>query len=444
MEGAAGSKSLLWVRNDLKALAGDKIKFTSLGDPAGPGVRGEAELTGNTSTPRIGGWTVQVDFWRDAVELTEKQIQFLAAGGKLEYELYKLLGKKFGRQKQADMLMALRNQASGNVYTVGNRSGVSTLKAADLFSTSVTAEAAARARGLGAREVGIVRSKSGSELQRYIMLAVQDAVVNIRNSSTYMTAVQNAAMRADDNPQFSGRLVDWNGVALFEHTVVQPDSDDWMGSPLAPLAKTGVAITAGTATFDIQSSSTNTKSLYYGFFQGSDWKWTEDQTAAPDSTIYFAWIIPTSGDNAGKAMFVSYVGTANNGNKITITNRLRSGAGGAGLSTLGTVGYNASYHCDEAPAGSWVVPASATGAPIGWSILGGAGAAIRAYGAFDMVRIQEERDYSFVRGFGYKGIFGQTPTKDTQGITRNYVLVQHTLQRTGIVIPGVAGTDYGA
>jgi hypothetical protein len=444
MEGSTGSKMPIWTRNELKALAGDKIKFISLGEPDGPGVRGETELTGNTSTPRIGGWTVQVDFWRDAVELTEKQIQFLQAGGKLEFELYRLLGKKFGRQRQADMLMALRNQANGNVFRVGNRTSLDAIISADDFDTSVTAEASARARGLGTREVAITRSKSGSPLQRYIMFATQDAMVGIRNSSTYMTAIQNAAVRAEENPQFSGRLLDWNGVALFEHTVVQPDSDDALGSPLAPLAKTGVAITAGTSTFDIQGSATNTKNLYFGFFKGYDWKWVEGQDAVTDTGTYYAWIIPTSGDNAGKAMFVSYVGSDNNGNKITITNRLGTGAGGAKVSTLGSVAYNASYHCEEAPSGSWVVPANSKGTPIGYSVLFGAGAAIRAYGAFDMVRIQEERDYGFVKGFGYKGIYGQTPTKDTQGVTRGYILLEHALERSGIVIPGVAGTTYGA
>ena len=444
MEGSVGSTLPIWVRNDLKALAGDKIKFTSLGEPSGPGVRGEAELTGNTSTPRIGGWTAQVDFWRDAVELTEKQIQFLAAGGKLEYELYKLLGKKFGRQKQSDMLMALRNQAVGNIYRVGNRATTAEIKSVDSFGTSVAAEASARARGNGAREVGITTSKSGSKLQRYIMIAVQDAMTSIRNSSAYMTAVQTAAARSDDNPQFSGRLIDWNGICLFEHTVVNPDADDVMGSPLAPLLKTKVAIANDDATFAIKGSATNTANLYTSYFPGYDWQWVEGQASNADSSTHYAWIIPTTGGEAGKGMFVSYVGTANDGNLITIAKRLGAVSTGDALTTLGSVTYDAAYHCEECDTESWVIPAYATGAPRGWSILSGAGAGIRAYGAFDMTRIQEERDYSFVKGFGYKGIFGQTPTKDTQGVTRNYVLVEHALERAGITIPGIAGTTYGA
>jgi hypothetical protein len=439
MEGAPGGTSAVWVKKDLKVQGADRVKFTSLGDPSGPGVRGEAELTGNTSTPRIGGWTLDVDFWRDAVELTKKQIQFLAAGGKLEYEIYKMLGAKFGRQKQADMMMALTRQANGNIYRVGNRSTTNDILAIDKFNTAVVVQAQARARALGARPVGITKSKSGSPLQRYIAFAVQDAMTEIRNSSAYITALQNAASRSEENPAFSGKLLDWNGIGLWEHTVVQPDADDWMGSPLAPMAKLGVEITSATAAFDIQSSATNTKSLYYGFFRGYDWKWTEGQTAAPDSATYYAWIIPQSGADQGKAMFVSYVGTGNNGNKITITNRLHSSAAAAAVTTLGGITWNASHHCAAAPVGSIVIPANSKGTPIGRSLVLGAGTAMRCYGSIEMQKIQESRDYGFVTGFGYMGIFGQTATKDTQGITRNYVVIEHALERPGIVIPGTYG-----
>jgi N4-gp56 family major capsid protein len=439
MEGAPGSTMPVWVRNELKALSGDTIKFTSLGDPSGPGVRGEGELTGNTSTPRIGGWSLSVDFWRDAVEFTKKEISFLAAGGKLEYEVRKLLGKKFGRQKQADMLMALRNQANGNVYRAGNRASRNAILATDKYSTSIVTQAQARARGIGAQPVGITKSKSGSELQRYIAFCTQDAMSEIRNSSTFITAMQTASARSDDNPQFSGRLVDWNGVALFEHTVVSPDSDDWKGSPLAPYAVLGVEITAASTAFDIKVSSTNTKNLYFGFFEGYDWKWTETQTAAPDSTVYYAWIIPQDGANVGKAMFVSYVGTGNNGNKITITERLGSSAAGAQVTTLGTIAWASGTRCESAPVGSVIIPANSIGTPIGHSLTLGAGSGIRAYGAIEMQKIEQKRDYEFVTGFGYEGIFGQSATKDTQGLTRNYVLVQHALERAGVTIPGTYG-----
>jgi len=439
LEGSDGGTSAVWVKKDLKVGGASKIKFTSLGEPAGPGVRGENELTGNTSTPRIGGYTVDVDFWRDAVELSKKQIQFLAAGNKLEFQVYQMLGKKYGRQKQADMMMCLLKQANGNVYRVGNATTDNGIKAVNVFSTEAVVNAKSRANTLGARPISISKSASGSPVQRYIAFATQNAMQEIRNSSGFITASAYAAERGESNPNFSGRLLDWNGIGLWEHFVVTPDADDVLGSPMEPLMKLGVAIADSTGRFDIKSSATNTKNLYSSYFPGYDWKWTEEQAAAPDSTVYYAWILPQDGANAGKAMFVSYTGSDNNGNKIQILKRLGGTAAGDAVTTLGTIAWNATYHCTEANVGSLVIPANSIGTPLGTSYVLGAGTALRCYGAFDMQRIEQKHDYGFIQGFGYEGIFGQTVTKDTQGITRNYVLVKHAVERPGLVIPGTYG-----
>lgn len=438
MEGADGGSSVVWVKKDLKIGGASRVKFTSLGEPAGPGVRGEGELTGNTSTPRIGGYTVDVDFWRDAVELTKKEIQFLAAGNKLEFQVYNMLGKKYGRQKQADMIMCLLKQANGNIYRVGNAISDNAIKAVDTFKTEAVVNAKSRANTLGARPISISKSASGSQVMRYIAFATQNAMAEIRNSSGFQNASNYAAERGDLNPNFSGRLLDWNGIGLWEHFVVNPDADDYMGSPLEPIMKLGVAVADGTGRFYIQSS-TNTKNLYSAFFPGYDWKWTEEQTSATDSTVYYAWIIPQDGANAGKAMFVSYTGSDNNGNKIQILKRLGGTATGDAVTTLGGIAWNATYHCTEANVGSLVIPANSIGTPLGTSLMLGAGTALRCYGALDMQRIEQKHDYGFVSGFGYEGIFGQTATRDTQGITRNYILVKHAVERPGIVIPGTYG-----
>src|SRR4051812_2788376 len=75
LEGPPESKKPIWKKTELAADGGDKVVFSTIGDVGGPGVRGEAELTGHTSKPRMGAYTVQVDFWRDAVELTKKQLK---------------------------------------------------------------------------------------------------------------------------------------------------------------------------------------------------------------------------------------------------------------------------------------------------------------------------------------------------------------------------------
>jgi hypothetical protein len=76
--------------------------------------------------------------------------------------------------------------------------------------------------------------------------------------------------------------------------------------------------------------------------------------------------------------------------------------------------------------------------PIGHSFVFGAGAALRAYGSIDAQAINQKRDYDFVTGMGYQSIYGQSPCFDTQGLPRNYVLLQHAIEHPGITVPYLA------
>lgn len=326
LEGPPESSKPFWKKRDLAADGGDKVTFSTIGDVGGPGVRGEQELTGKTSKPRMGAYTVQVDYWRDAVELTKKQIKFLAAGKSLESVLLKMLSKKLGRQKMYDMMHCLLRQANVTVLRPGNKTDRNLLRHTDVLTPSFLVDAKARAQGQAARPTDVVKSPSGSPVMRYLAFIGQDALTDIRNSTSYQSALLQAQARGDSNPLFSGKLVDWNSIAIWEHIIVDPDADDCIGSPIAPKAILGVAVTAVDATFVLQSGDdgTNTLPIYFRDFPGYDYLFTEDQVAAPDAATYYFWIVNQSGGDQGKAGFYSYTGTSNLGNTITgITGRLR-------------------------------------------------------------------------------------------------------------------------
>lgn len=443
-EGLPESNKPVWVQKDLSADGGDIVKMTAMGGAGGPGVRGEGELTGNTSNIRIGGFTVQVDFWRDAVEFTKKQLKFLPAGKSIHSVALNMLSAKLGRQKQNDGQVCMIKKANGNIFRPGNRGNRDALLAVDGFTPSVLTEATARAKNLGARPVGIGKSKSGSQVLRYMAFSPSDALIEFRNSSLWSNAILQAAPRSEENPAFSGRLLDWQGHDLWEHIIVDEDVDDYIGGPLAPKAKLGSAITAGSATVEIKMSATNTKCLYFQFFPGYDYIFVEGQSAAPDSGVYYAWIIDPAQTSAdapgGKAMFVRYTGSANVGNKINaITQRLGPSTSGIENTTVGSITWDADVHTDNAGVGSWILPANAKGTVIGGSIIMGAGALLRAKGSIDAEPIEEKRDYGFVWGMGYEGIWGHNVAFDTQGLTRHYVYVQHAIEHPGIIVPGTWG-----
>lgn len=438
LEGAPESKLPFWKKQDLKAGGGDRVTFTTIGDAAGPGARGEQELTGRTSEPRLGTYTCQVDFWRDAVELTKKQLKFLSGGKSLEATVLKMLSEKMGRKRMYDMMHALKRTTGALTLRPNSKATRDLIRHTDTLTPSFLVEAKARLQGRGARPIESRRMKSGATINRYLTFIGQDAMTDIRNSTSFQNAMLQAAERSlERNPLFSGALPDWQGMLFWEHMVVDPDTNDAIGSPIAPKAILGEAVTAANTTFVVKGGDgTNTLCEYFRDFAGYDYKFTEDQSAAPDAATYYFWIVNTSGAAAGKAGFYSYAGTANSGNQITaVTGRLRAAASGIAVTTLGQVPWAAGTMTDSHPVGSWIIPANQYGVPIAENFIFGAGAALRAYGSIAAEPIKERRDYGFVQGMGYEGIWGQRACLDTQGVPRNYVVLQSAYVHPGISVP---------
>lgn len=440
-EGETDSDKPFWRRQDLKADGGDKVVFSTIGEASGPGARGEVELTGRTSKAHMGAYTAQVDYFRDAVEVTKKQIKFLAAGKSLETVLMGMLSRKMGRKRMYDMMHCLFRTTNATFFRPNNRTSRDTIRHTDVLTPSFLVEGQARLQGIGAKPINVSKSKSGSEVWRYMVFAGQAAMTDIRNSTSYQNALLQAQARSDENPLFTGRLVDWQGMALFEHIVVDPDTNDPIGSPILPKAKLGTAITAANTTFVLagginQTTHPNTLSEYFRDFPGYDYLFTEDQTADPDANTYYFWVLNITGGSAGKAGFYAYTGSANTGNTIgAVTARLRAAASGIAATTVGNITWDSTYHTDSHPVGSVIIPANAYGVPIGRSFIFGAGAALRPYGSVKADPIYQDRDYKFVKGMGYEGIWGQRAALDTQNVPRGYMVLEHAVEHPGLVVP---------
>jgi hypothetical protein len=485
-EGGERDQKPFVVKSDLNAKAGDEIRFTVMSDVAGPGVRGETELTGNTSSVDFHTYTCKVDFWRDAFEPTKKQLQFMAAGGSVKSEALKNLRNKLGRQRMYDMKMALKLLGKGNTVRPNGKRSKDDLTAADTMSPGLLPVVKPQLQRLGGKPFMVSRNKHGSPVYSYMAYIPDVAMVDIRNSSTYDSALRYAADRGGDNPIFNGRLLDWQGIGLFEHITIDPDWDDKLSDPLAPRAVLGANAgfgvdTAGTLKLRcasvVDGVSQNPRSRYFEWFPGFKYEWWEGQAAsagwsdfyndattgiAHSSREYFAWIINPD----GSVGFVRYAGNANNGNEITLNGILNpdntadgSGIGsdelgefictgdGWGLNEAGTAytraegGGGASSNCSadfrwtsEFDAGAYIIPCNAKGAPEMYSLMLAQHAAVRAYVGEDKF-ISQERDYGFVNGFGYETIFGQAPCERTDRKTNGYLLIEHTGQHPGLEVP---------
>jgi len=449
LEGPVGSNKPIWANTDLTAVPGQAVVINVLGAPGGPGARGESSLEGKESTFRIGAYRVPIEFWRDAVALTKSQIKKLAAGPKLKAMILQAVGEKLGRQKQRDMMLKLIRQArtGGNIVRPNNRVSLDTIVDTDVLSLDLLVSAKARLQTSGAMPISVQKDSNGSPVYRYMPFCTLNGLAAVRNSDSYQEAVQLAMERGLDNPLFPGKLVPWQNLAMFEHTVqLSADADDVQGSPLEPFALLGVAIAPGSATVAIRATSTTESDktpFYFSDFPGYAWTQADEETAPDaDTNSYYFWIInpPNAATDPGKGCFYKYTGSANSGTKITaITERLASadGAGGADIrkETIGSITWDASLHTQTHGVGSYIIPASAEGAPIGYSLVFGAGGAVRTYGELDANAIQAEWDYGFVKGFGYEACFGQGARLDTQGVPRHFMLIEHCIPREGITIP---------
>ena len=470
-EGEDGSDKPIYEKTDLSKGGSDSVIFTVMSALSGPGVRGETELQGNESEAEFKTFGIRIDFWRDAFALTEKKVQFMSTGKGLKVNANRALQEKLGLKKQRDAMISLIKKANGNVFRPNNRRSRDAIRAGDILSPDSAVIAKAFAQRIGAKPTGLTRDKNGSPNLRYMVFATDTALNDVRAHDAYQLAQTHAAVRGGENPLFTGNLTDWQNLAWFEHIIVDPDYDDVKGSPMLPQLISAVEFHTGSAGADciIKGSSSNTKNLYSQDWPGYRYRWFDgasdgsDGSAVPaDSNEYYAWGITPD----GKIGFCSYIGsTGNNGNQITVhkilsgkdVNDASHGTSTKGYNTVGqlttgttstttsnviTLGTGTNLpttyeYTDKFPAGTRFLSANAKGTVIGYSFLMGRGALCRAYGSIREQQIEQESDYGFVSGFGYKSIFGQAPYKRTDGITSNYILIEHAVEMPGFEVPAL-------
>ncbi len=489
-EGAEGSGKPFIVRKDIgNAHAGDEVKFTVMSQPRGPGARGEQPLRGNESMVDFKTFGCVVDFWRDAFKFTKKQLKFMAGGGGVKSAVLLALREKLGRRRMNDMKMALKLQGVGNTIFPNGRKTVASLNALDTLTPSGITNAIPQWRRLGGRSI-VVTSKHGSPVYKPMVYIPDAAIAGIKNSSSYEQAAMHGGTRGnEENPLFSGKLLDWNGVGLFEHASVDPENDQ-CADPLAPRAILGTAFgvdsSAGSCVLRSDNANDNAKidlkTPYMSWMGGYKYEWFEDQSSstalgapggvawttfygAITGATYYAWIINPD----GSVGFVSWVGTGNNGNQITINAILDPGnysGHTTGTSLLGTPtlghfvatgdswgltgshtynpvagGGGANSNCSpdfvwtsQFEAGAYIIPCNANGAVDMCSLILGQETAVRAYVGDDLL-VGDKDDYSFVDGGGYETVFGQAPCIRTDGKTSGYSLLRHAGQHPGLEVP---------
>ncbi|MEI6674453.1 MAG: hypothetical protein WCO57_04665 [Verrucomicrobiota bacterium] len=470
-----GVRSIFASKTDLKAGGADTVNFNIIGPPAGPGAQGAGVLVGHTSRSRMGTYPVRVGWKRDAVTFTKDQIEMLSAGRSLVETQITLLGEKMGMLKENEMKMRLIKTAqkagSRNIYRPGNAATTNGLKATDTLSLAIANNVKARMNVTGAKPIAHRLGNNGTPLNGFLIFASDQAMLPIVNDDGFQAAQAMAGVRGDANALFTGDMTKWGGMEWFTQPGCDEAWDDYIGNPMTPKARIAKDVTEGTSQFDgasleaagiLKGHSTNpVGARFFQFFNGYDYLFTEDQTAAPDSTEYYAWAINPN----GTVCFLSYTGTGNVGTTITVKDVLSTAAanGTLGATTVGRLCYGTGgsvgvatttriittgaadvtvpasggdwVYVDRVDAGAILLQATRDGVQIGRSFGFGAMAACFAYGRIEKASIEQVFDYGFEIGRGFEMIFGTGVTTDPYGNPVGYQLIEHAIETEGYPTP---------
>lgn len=441
---------------DLSKGRGKKVIFTVLSQLGGFGKVGEQRLRGAEEKPRTGTYDVTVDMVRHATAYSEVIEQFMASGASYEEACAILLGNWFGRKKQDHALWILRQRAVGlNTYFAGGKTNVDKLLSTDVVGVSTITEAASLAKSRGAKATKLDMNKVGATIQKLLFFGTDITLKTLKTNSAYFYALTEAGKSigrdGENNPLWDGGYCTWDGHGIFHWDVQDPDFVGPEGSMIEPRGHLGTPIAAdGTGNVALNITfggvaSPDTTAAYTQYFPGFDYKLYEAQPALGDTNTYYLLVYnhqdssPGAGD-AGKFGIYKYVGSANDGNKIAVTERLAAANGGTyNKATVGEVAWNAALHTVNHPTGAPIALVNAKGVPYAYSFALGANALLRAYGSLPVEgkRVNGEDDYGMDQGMAIKSIFGTDVSRDTLGIPRNYVRIVSAIQPFGMKLPSI-------
>ena len=452
-----GVSSIFCTKRDLKAGGADTVNFSVIGSPGGPGAEGSQELASRLSKALTKTWNVRVGYHRDAIGYSEDQIEMLAAGRSLMSTTLDLLGRKMGIHRQNRMMMRLIKSVNGNIYRPNNAISTDALVATDTLGLNDTVNAKSRLQRIGGRPMQTKIGPQGSPINGFLVFGGTTAFKSIRNDDGFQIALAQGAIRGEMNPNFTGELIDWQGTPFYELPETDEAWDDYIGNAMSPTGWNNVAFSTASASADCKlvTNSSNTTSLYFQFFPGFAYKFYDDETPSADSASYYAWACNPDGSR----VFLKYTGSGNDGNVITVSQILATAAGtstkGAktvGNLTLGTTPTVSSnvitpdadanvpsgfVYSDQVQAGAYIIHANKNGVPIGKSFVFGSMAASFAFGRIEREMIEQDWDFGFVKGKGYKEIFGTGVILNPLGKPVGYLLAEHAISHEGYEVPSV-------
>jgi len=439
--GEKSGKSII-EKKELSAGGSQKVIFTSMAPVGGQGVRGAAELKSKTAKLVYGTWGATVDMRRFAI--SEDQLVELLRfnqGESRESLLYELCKQWWAMMERDDLQITLRDKAlfatdQPNVLRIGNGATVNDLTLNDTFDTGTIEASVEQLIGLGAMPLGMEKDEAGGEVPEFIVHGPRRFLNPLEDEQKFREATLHAQARGGENFHWTGKYPKWKNTLVGRETIRFDSGNRRQGTPLLPIAFLGAALADATPTTITGGGSHNsagslTDTVLYDYFSGFGgyyWKTYSTETAPTDNNTYYAMIYNASGANRGKYEIISYAAANNDGNRLTsVTRELDADNQKTALTAAGK-------YTNAHPSGSWIIPCTKYGVPIGRALVLGAEALALAKGAIDADPIEWQDDFrsktsgkAHINSSGIQGIRGYAPKEDSIGRYPNFVLVEGAL-----------------
>ena len=447
--------SPIFVINDTSADKGLKFRVTATAGFYGRGKSGDGLFTDQADFEKqvINSNEMIADYLRNATSYTRRADEYMGLQGELVRTIPQELGKWMGREKSAriGMMFVLQGGPENLLYS-GGKTSEGDLITADGVTYNDILFMGQSLKPMGGKpaEIGTIR---GQPVYKYIVAGTTPGLFSLKQDDDYKQILREAAPREkmDENPLFTGGYVDLDGHRICEWNPIDPDGYAWSGSPFNAKAFLGEAITAGTSTFAMKgggsaAAAAVTNIDYFRFFPNYAFEFTPEDIYVPGSTMQYLLVIAPRGnatvDNPypGRVAMYSYT-TGNNGNQITIVNRLGPANAGAMVSTLGDVTWNTgvwqNHHTETVPIGSTVVLCNKKGVPIGDTVMMGGMCAMRGYGMYRNTRDEWKVDGNFETRLYITTVFGQKLRKNVNNKYPGYVRLRSAISYPELGLPTV-------
>lgn len=454
---------------DFKAVAGDTIILT-LDRPLGaPGVQGpssQQRLVGNEENQYPATYRVKVGLFAHAVAGEQIMKTQAVIGSNWDTRQREKLTEFFKWKMATDIEfeMIVKAHARNTIYP-NNKSSVNDLGTADTLNFETISNAKEVLNANQAQPFDITRSNSGAEILSYLVMGSSKAFAGMRKSNGYQQLLANADKRGDENRLFRGGMPCWDGDYLYDWRVEDGTQIGPLAAPCAPVAYLAADLPATTTTTPQtilgggtkNADGSQTKPLFFQYYENAQYIGHEGvKKAADTTTVQYLAIKILTGADAGKIALFSY--KVNNGNTITMFERLGASGSGSIVTTLtgSTITYDTGAWTAAAgangfkgistgiiPAGSIIYQVNSKGTPYVRSYDLGRNALIAGYGnlapnkqsyasgGMPGQRIMQTQDYGRVEGLGYQQVWGVTASEDANALINGYALILSAYQPTG-------------